>query len=230
MDASVNLTFKDNRLNADSKIQCNKITAVKDKITVKLNSAINAGINYNLKDQQLLYSGSADMVKTEVSGIEAIGEISGISAKVNFNNQGLSSDKITAHYSGIIIAAKARLSDFNNPVVSLEAKSELDLKSTQNILSQKFKLFLPVELSGKGQLSVKLETPLPPKEIPALSGSLELVSAQAVYNEFGLILKNINGPLEFNLNELKWADISFDWLDSSYKTAGSLSDFEKPRT
>ena len=228
VDASLNLTFKDNRLNADSKIQCNKITAVKDKITLKLNSTISAGVNYNLKDKQLAYSGSADIIDTNVSGIEAIGEINDISARINFDNQGLSSDKIIANCFGLNLTAKARLSDFNNPVVSLELKSESDLKSAQNILSQKFKLSLPAELSGKGQLWVKLETPLPPKEMPALSGSLGLVSAQAVYKEFGLILNNINGPLEFNLNQLSWADISFDWLDSSYKTEGSLSDFKDP--
>ncbi len=228
IDASLNLTFKDNRLNTDSKIQCNKITAVKDKITLKLNSAISAGINYNLKDQQLTYSGSADMAETNLSGIEAIGEISGISAKINFDNRGLSSDKIIANCLGLSVTAKARLSDFNNPIVYLEIKSEADLKSAQNILSQKFMLSLPVELSGKGQLWVKLETPLPPKEMPALSGSLELVSAQAVYNEFGIILKNINGPLEFNLNQLTWAYTRFDWLDSSYKTEGSLSNFKDP--
>ncbi|MEK6568262.1 MAG: AsmA-like C-terminal region-containing protein, partial [Candidatus Omnitrophota bacterium] len=222
------LTFKDNRLNADSKIQCNKITALKDKITLKLNSTISAGVNYNLKDKQLAYSGSADIIDTNVSGIEAIGEINDISARINFDNQGLSSDKIIANCFGLNLTAKAWLSDFNNPVVSLELKSESDLKSAQNILSQKFKLSLPAELSGKGQLWVKLETSLPPKEMPALSGSLELVSAQAVYKEFGLILKNINGPLEFNLNQLSWADISFDWLDSSYKTEGSLSNFKDP--
>ncbi|MDO8749517.1 MAG: DUF748 domain-containing protein [Candidatus Omnitrophota bacterium] len=228
VDASVNLTFKDNRLSADSKIQCNKITAVKDKLTVQLNSAISAGINYDLKDQQLAYSGSADIIETHISGIEAIGEISGISAKINFNNQGLSSDKIIANYFGLNVTAKARLSDFNNPIVYLEVKSEADLKSAQNILSQKFKLSLPVELSGKGQLWVKLETPLPPKEMSGLSGSLELVSAEATYNEFGVILKNINGPLEFNLNQLTWADINFNWLDSSYKAEGSLSNFKDP--
>ena len=228
VDASLDLKFKDNRLSADSEIQCNKITAVKDKITVKLNSAISAGINYDLKDQQLTYSGSADIMETYISGIEAIGEISGISAKINFDNQGLSSDKIIANYFGLNVTAKARLSDFNNPIVYLEIKSEPDLKSAQNILSQKFKLSLPVELSGKGQLWVKLETPLPPKEIPALSGSLELVSAEAAYNEFGVILKNINGPLEFNLNQLAWKDVRFDWLDSSYKTAGSLASFKDP--
>src|SRR3989339_64759 len=227
MDASLDLKFKDNRLSADSKIQCNKITAVKDKITVKLNSAISAGINYNLKDQQLTYSGSADIIETYISGIEAVGEISGISAKINFDNRGLSSDKIIANYFGLNVTAKARLSDFNNPIVYLEIKSEADLKSAQEILSQKFNLSLPAELSGKGQLWVKLETPLPPKEIPALSGSLELVSAEAAYNEFGVILKNINGPLEFNLNQLAWKDVRFDWLDSSYKTAGSLSDFSR---
>ena len=227
VDASLDLKFKDNRLSADSKIQCNKITAVKDKITVKLNSAISAGINYNLKDQQLTYSGSADIIETYISGIEAVGEISGISAKINFDNQGLSSDKIIANYFGLNVTAKARLSDFNNPIVYLEIKSEADLKSAQEILSQKFNLSLPAELSGKGQLWVKLETPLPPKEIPALSGSLELVSAEAAYNEFGVILKNINGPLEFNLNQLAWKDVRFDWLDSSYKTAGSLSDFSR---
>lgn len=228
VDASANLTFKDNRLSTDSILQCKAITAVKDNLTLKLNSTINAGINYNLKNQQLAYSGSADMVKTEVSGLEAIGEISDINAKINFNNQGLNSDKITATYSGILIAAKARLSDFNNPVLSLEATSDLDLQSAQNILSRKFKLFLPAELSGKGQLSVKLETPLPPKEMPVIGGSLELVSAQAIYSEFGLILKNINGPLKFNLDELSWANLRFDWLDSSYNTTGSLSNFKNP--
>ncbi|HBU07815.1 MAG TPA: hypothetical protein DEA99_01150, partial [Candidatus Omnitrophica bacterium] len=166
-------------------------------------------------------------METYISGIEAVGEISGISAKINFDNQGLSSDKIIANYFGLNVTAKARLSDFNNPIVYLEIKSEADLKSAQEILSQKFNLSLPAELSGKGQLWVKLETPLPPKEIPALSGSLELVSAEAAYNEFGVILKNINGPLEFNLNQLAWKDVRFDWLDSSYKTAGSLSDFSR---
>lgn len=228
LDAALDLKYKDNRLNSDSKIQCDKITATKDKITVKLSCAINANVNYSLKDQQLTYSGSADIAQADVSGIEAVEEINKISARINFDNQGLSADKITASYRGIGISAKARLSDFNNPLVSLEAESGLDLKSAQDTLSEKFKLSLPVEISGKGQLRVKLETPLPPKETPKLNGSLRLISAEAVYKEFGLTLKDINGPIEFNLNQLSWADIGFNWLDSSYKTAGSLSDFNNP--
>lgn len=228
LNAAVNLKYKDNRLGSDSKIQCDKIRAVKDKITVRLSCAINAGINYSLKDQQLSYSGNADIIEADVSGIESVGEINKISARINFDSQGLSADKITASYYGIGISAKARLSDFNNPLISLEAESGLDLKSAQGTLSGKFKLSLPVELSGKGQLRVKLETTLPPKEAPKLNGSLRLISAEAVYNEFGLTLKDINGPLEFNLNQLSWADIGFNWLDSSYKTEGSLSNFKDP--
>ena len=228
IDASVNLKLKDNRINVDSKIQCKNITAVKDKITVKLNSEINARINYNLKDKQLLYSGNADLTETNIAAIEAIGEINDISARMTFDNNAIASDKITANYAGIIVEAKAMISDFNNPVFSLEAKSELDLKLAQNILSQKFKLSLPLEISGKGRLSLKLKTPLPVKEIPPVSGSLALVSAEAKYNQPEAAFKNINGSLEFNLNKLEWAGVSFDWLDSSFISEGVLLDFKSP--
>lgn len=61
-----------------------------------------------------------------------------------------------------------------------------------------------------------------------LNGSLDIVDAKLKLEKIGPIFENINGKLEFSPNQLMWSGLSFKYLNTEYKTSGTLADFKAP--
>ena len=134
VDSLANIKLKDKTLKARLSLQSKEIQLSQENLTLKLNNQINADIEYNLESKELNYSGKSDIINSSVSGIEEIGEIKAINAALTFNRQGLTAEWITASVLGFNIEAKAVLSDFSHPLLSLEAKSSFNLTAVQDTL------------------------------------------------------------------------------------------------
>lgn len=225
---NLNLKVKENSLAADITAQNKNIVLSRDKLLLKLNSALKTNLQYNFRDKQLKYSGIAEVARADFSGIQAVGEINNIRARIQFNDLGLNSEKVLATVFGMPIEAKINLADFNNPHISFSAVAELNLKDAQEILTEKFKVNLPAELTGQGRLSLDFRK-TPAQEIPEITGSLELISSQAKINRIALPLKDIKGTIEYSQDKLQWSNLSFSYLDSIYKTSGALADLRAPQ-
>lgn len=230
IDALVNLNLKvkENSLTTDITAQNKNIVLSMDKLLLKLNSALKTNLQYNLRDKQLKYSGIAELVRADFSGIQAVGEINNIRARIQFNDLGLNSEKVLATVFGLPIEAKINLADFNNPHISFSAGAKFNLKDAQGILSEKFKINLPAELTGQGRLSLDFRK-TPAQEIPEITGSLELISSQAKINRIALPLKDINGTIKYSRDKLQWSNLSFAYLDNIYKTSGALANLRAPQ-
>ena len=230
IDALINLKLKlkENFLSADITAQNKNITLAKDKLFLRLNSALKINLQYNLRDKQLKYSGIAEVARADFSGIETVGEINNIRARIQFNDSGLSSEKVLASVFGLPMEAKINLTDFKNPQVSLSAGAEFNLKDAQGILAEKFKVNFPASLSGQGKLSIGFRK-IADQKIPEITGSLELISSQAKINRIALPLKDINGTIEYVRDKLQWANLSFSYLDRIYKTGGALANLRAPQ-
>lgn len=225
---NLNLKVKENFLAADISAQNKNITLAKDKLFFRLNSDIKINLQYNLVDKQLKYSGIAEVARADFSGIETVGEINNLRAKIQFNDSGLNSEKVLASVFGLPIEVKINLADFKNPQISLKLTSTLNLEDAQGILTEKFKVNLPVELTGQGRLSLDFRK-TPTEEIPEITGSLKLISSQAKINRIALPLKDINGTIDYSRDKLQWSNLSFSYLDSIYNTSGALTNLRAPQ-
>jgi hypothetical protein len=225
---NLNLKMKENSLTANITAQNKNIVLSRDRLLLKLNSDIKTNLQYSLADKQLKYSGIAEVTRADFSGIEALGEINNIRGKIKFNDSGISSEKFLASVFGLPIEAKINLADFKNPRINLSAGADFNLKDAQVILVEKFKVNLPAELSGQGKLSLDFRK-MPAQAIPEITGSLELISAQAKIDRIALPLKDINGTIKYSQDKLQWSNLSFSYMDSIYKTSGALADLRTPR-
>ncbi len=228
IDASIGARFKDGLLDADAKIQSKNIILSKDAVSLSLNADVSAGLNYDIGNALCSYSGEADIFKTDITGIDAIKEIKGVSGKIRFNNEGASSEKILATIFGLPIEAKINLADFKNPLLSLEAVSDLDLNNLQKVALEQFKISLPAEISGRGALSLNIKTKLPLQGPPFVHGSLNIRSGYAKIDKITSPLKNIDGLVEFDTDSLSWSRAHFTYADTVYATGGKLVNFRNP--
>src|SRR3989338_2947909 len=225
---NLNLKMKEDLLSADITTQNKNMVLAREKLFLRINSVLKTNLQYNLRDKQLKYSGIAEVSRADFSGIERVGEINNLRGKIQFNDSGLSSEKVLASVFGLPIEAKINLADFKNPRFHLSAAAELNLKDTQGILTEKFKVNLPAELSGQGRLSLDFRK-TPAQAIPEITGSLELISGQAKINRIALPLKDINGTIEYSQDKLQWSNLRFSYLDNIYKTSGALTDLRAPQ-
>lgn len=148
IDARINMALKDNILNANLEGQNNGLVISKNKIQAKLNSGMKVNLRYSLKDRQLSYSGGANVTESDISGIAFFDRVDDIEGELKFNNSGLFCDRLLANALGVPLEVKAKLADFNNPLLEINILSSPGLDSLKRILKDKFKFSLPVYIQG----------------------------------------------------------------------------------
>jgi hypothetical protein len=229
IDASIDAYLKDGLLDADIMMQNKNLFLSKDAFSLLLNADIAASLQYWLKEARYVYSGEANISKTDLSGIEAVKEIKGINAKVHFNNEGASSEKMLASVFGLPVEAKISLADFKNPSLSIGVASALELSKLQQIAAEQFKVLLPAEITGGATLSLSVETKLTGQQPPQIRGSLDVRGGFAKIDKIEQPFKNIDGFIEFDMDSLKWSRTHFTYLDTAYTTDGSLTGYKNPK-
>jgi uncharacterized protein involved in outer membrane biogenesis len=228
IDALVNLNLKDDALDIDSIIQTKKLRVSKDKVAIGLNSEIETKVKYGLKDKKFIYSGTVDILKSNILGLEFIDRIADIEGKIGFNNAGISSDKLKANILGVPVEAKASLTDFNNPLLDVYVTCGLDLNFAKKILKDKFKFDLPVYIQGQGDLALDIKTNIPSDGSLQLDGRLDIINAKTTLDRVKAPLDSIYGRVRFTQDSLEWSELNFQYQDNFYKTNGRLTNFKAP--
>lgn len=228
-DAQIELKSKDNILYAGLAAQSKNLSVSREKIQARMNSQINANLQYNLKDKQVDFSGKADITEGEVQGLEFVDRIGNINGQLSFTKSDVSCDSLNVDIWGVPITAKFTLSNFNRPLVNINIISPLDMGSLQGILKEKFKLVFPGQIEGQGRLSLTLEALLPLRWPLQIKGYLDILDTAVKLEKLVSPIENINGRLELVQNQLKWQDVSFKYLDTPYKSTGLLTDFRAPK-
>ena len=228
VDASIGLAFNDGIIATDLSGKGTGLEITKDKINVVLNSDARANIKYNLKNNNFQYSGTADIVNSSLAGLEQIGAIEGINGRVKFDNAGLACDKISANILGLPLFAEVQLTGFNNPLLSINATSALDLSFVQGVLKDKLNFVIPAQLKGKCNLSLSLKASLPFRGLPQVNGSLDITQAEAKLDKLNYPLQEISGRIGFTQSAIRWQDLNFQYQDIMYKTTGALTNFASP--
>jgi len=228
LEAVIDLNLKDNIMDVKIFAQNKNLAISKDKISLNLNSQINADLKYNLTNKQREYSGIANITKSNIIGLEFVGPITDINGGVQFDNAGINSDKLNANIWAIPVEAELKLSDFKNPWLSIDLTPRLNLNALEGLLRDKFNIIFPADIHGRGNLSLKIETRLPAVGPPQIKGSLDIIRAILKLKKVRAPIEEISGRLEFDQNQLKWPQIKFKYLGLPYKTTGVLTNFQSP--
>ena len=230
IDALVNLNLKDDILQADLESQNRNISLSQGNILIELNSSIKANLKYSLKNKQLVsYSGNANIAKLDISGLEVVDRAVDICGEIEFNNSGLTSDKLSAKVLGVPLEANGILTDFNNPLLNINIATALDLNSFQKVLNDKFNFSFPADIKGEGKLSLAIQTELPVTQTPKVSGQLDIRNAIVELEKIDAPLKDITGQFNFTADAVNWPELNFKFREITYKTTGKLANFQSPK-
>lgn len=147
---------------------------------------------------------------------------------LELKNNLLNADLVSENILGLPLKAKVNLTDFKNPLLNINLTSNLELNILEKILKDNFKFNLPVDIQGKGSLTFNLENRLPLTAPPKINGSFDISNATLKSKEFGS-LENISGRLGFSLSQVSWSGLNFNYRSITYKTSGTLVDFQNPQ-
>lgn len=228
IDSLINLRFFEPNLNADGEVKIKDLTGLKDKISAKLNSQIKANLQYNLKDNLLNYSGKAKLAQSQLLGLKFIGDVNEISGEIDFNNSGLYAQKLNAKILELPVLAKAKLVNFNNPLLNLDIAADLSLNSVQKILKDKFNFDIPGLIQGDSKLSLNIQSRLSSVEPLVINGYLDIQNGTVKLDKINNPFSSIKGRIEFNQNQLQWSGLNFQYLNTAYTTGGILTNFQSP--
>lgn len=226
--ATAEIDFKDDILSVKLTASGQGLTVSKDEILARLNLGLSAQLKYALSGRQLSYAAEAALNDSDISGIDLLERVTGVSGLLKFSDKAISSDKLSALVWGTPIEAKINLNDLRNPVLDADITGRMDLGIVQRLIKDKFKIEIPADISGQGAFRLGLSSKLPFTGTPAISGSLDIMNGVLKFNKFNPVAENINGRLEFSANSARWPKISFKYQDLPYETSGTLTNFNAP--
>lgn len=200
------------------------LTYAQDNLQAKFNARLQSKVIYDLESPQLKFDGICDLSQADISGLEFLGQVKNLHGKFIFNQSSLIAESLKAELLGVPFEIKLGIKDFSTRALNLN--TSFDLNILPAIAREKFKSTLITSASGKADLSVKV---LPDRAGTwGASGNLELVGAQLKLDKLASPVEEIKASFDFSVQDLDWKDLKFKYQGISYKSSGTLSDFNAP--
>jgi len=227
-DSDINIKYKDELLSLEAEFQTKGLIISKDEIELKVAGTGRSSVRYNFAEKKCDYIGNLNIQDMNIDGIEYVESIDNIKGRIEFSNLGLSSDSMTATVLGLPIEAKIGISDFNNPIIDIDASSDIKLAPFQSMLSEDFSLKIPADLAGDAKLRFAVQYAISSPEQSHIKGSLYTLNASIRANNGKDVLDNVTGQFQFVPNQVSWDAIGFRYHDIHYISSGVLTNFEAP--
>jgi len=228
ISANLKASLKDDDLSLELKGKAEEISLSKDNLKGKVDSKFNADYKINLTEDVPLYSGYLQVDSMEISGFDFVDRVEQIQGPVRFDNTGIYTDKMSLKLLGLSWEGQLKIEDFDDPQAQIRLKSELNLSQILPILKDKFTLANLKDLQGEAELDLGIFTSLPMLAKPRIGGKLQLVRSSVRLDQPDILIKDINGLVEFSDDQIKWQDLDISYLNNQYKISGSLIDFQSP--
>lgn len=226
--AVIDLKLKEEILGIVLDAQNNDLHITKDEISSVINGFLRTEIKYSLKDKQPIFRGRLLLSDSRLSGLEFVGDVSGLSGEIDFSDSEISAQKLEALILDVPVIIQVNLTDFKNPQLALNVSCEPSLAILSQLIKDKFKFALPGQLNGESDLILSLQTAIPASKGLQFNGALDIKNASLKLDKVASLIQEINGKLQFNQDKLTWSNFSFKWLDIPYSTQGSITNFLSP--
>ncbi|MCX5665660.1 MAG: DUF3971 domain-containing protein [Candidatus Omnitrophica bacterium] len=227
-DAEAALKYANDTLGAKISMTSLGLEFPQGPVKANINCALTANAEYDFKKKTLSYSGDLDIKNLALSGLGYVDRIDDIRGRAIFTESRFLSKNLTCTLAGLPITAAADLTDFKTGSLIIDIKSLSELGMLKDILKNRLKIKLPAELLGAGSLNLKLEYKIPVKEMPTVSGYLDVSGAKIALEYNKIPLDNVKGRFKFTSNQLLWEDLTFRHMDADYISSGTITNFEKP--
>lgn len=224
VDLQSQIKFKDKLLRASIIAKGDNLLFTKDKLNARLNSLVNAKINYDFGAKKLSFEGFCDVLQADLTGIELLGEIKNIQGKFNFNERSLVADSLKAQLWGAPFEVKLGIKDFNTPILNID--TDLDLKYLASFAKEKFNTSLINSATGKSILAMSIY--MDEKGTWLAQGNFSIKEANLKLDKQENPIENISSLIEFNQSGFNWKDTKFKYQGANYETSGTLSNFAAP--
>jgi len=156
-----------------------------------------------------------------------IDKIKNINCGITFNNSELRTENLSAQILNLPVIAKAVLTNFNDPAITISAGSSFSLSALQGILKDKFKFNFPGVINGQGDLSLLIEGKLSEVNNFAVQGNLGITGAELKLDKIDQLFRGINGKIEFlkdKPHQYPFLNISLTSSDISLASILSFND------
>ncbi len=213
-------------IEADINAATKSITVLKDKITAKADCAIKARAQYVMQDKKLTYGGTIDIRAMDMEGVELVGKLENVKARVDFDQTRLAATDAKAVALGMAWDAKVNIVNFQNPIIDVYAHSAVHLSAFQEMLAARFGVRLPTEIAGKGDLRISME--ITPQAIKS-NGYLSVSDATARLGSGNFPIEHVTGEIRFTPEELTWQGLRSSYRGVEYTSSGKLIDLNAPR-
>ncbi|TRZ96115.1 AsmA family protein [bacterium] len=224
VDAQAQVNLKGQLLFVDIAAQGNDLVLTKDKFKLKLDSGVQAKIDYNLQTKKLGFSGNCDIRQADITGLEFLGEVKNLYGKLAFSERSLIAESLKAELLGKQFEIKLGIKDFNTPVLNIN--TVLDLSFLPAIAKDKFNFSMISSASGKAALSLKLHPDS--QGVWGIQGSADITGGGLKLGKQNIPVENISAALEFSQQSVNWSNMKFKYQGIDYQSSGTLSDFVSP--
>ena len=165
-------------------------------------------------------------------------KITNLTGRLNFTEQKLEIDKMTARLGENPLALNGTIDNFEQPRYDLKLKADLDLgvlpgylaSATVQDLVPKDKLtpLRKMSTTGKIKLNVDLRGQASENSSPEVAGNLSFNNLTLGYTELPDKMTNLNGGLAFTDKQIEFRNITAKLGDDPLALSGVLTDFEHP--
>jgi len=224
IDLQAQINLKDQIWQAKIIAKGEDLILEQDKLKVKLNSALQVEVEYNLQTKKSAFNGFCNIWQADIAGIELLGEIKNLHGKFSFNQRSLVAEGLKAQLLGMPFEVKVGIKDFKNPVLNII--TDLDLSILPSIAKEKFNFNLINQAQGKAALTIKAN---PDTEgIWVVQGDLDITGASLKLDKLDNSIEDITAAVNFSQQGFSWKDTEFKYQGQDYQSSGTFSDFKAP--
>jgi uncharacterized protein involved in outer membrane biogenesis len=227
-DSVINLKYKDGIISVDTESETKGLELSKDDIYLKVNGNERTHARYDFAAKKLDYTGNVNVRDMFINGIKYIESIDAIKGRFEYSNLGISSDNITATVLGLPVVAKVSANGLDNPVIDIDASSDIKLGPFQDMLKKKFELDVPADFNGDAKLRLTMQYTVNAPEAFQIKGLLYFLNASVKVNRGKDVLDNVTGQFQIVPNQVSWDDVGFRYHDVHYTSSGALTNFKTP--
>ena len=187
-----------------------------------------SNLRYDFASKKFTCTGDLDIHDMAIAGLAYIERIDNIKGRLKLSNLALSSDNMTAVILGLPIEAKVAMNNFDNPVIDIDASSDITLAPFQDMLSKKFALNIPAKFYGGAKLRLAMKYPVRVPDEFQIKASLYMLNASVNLNKGKDVLQSLTGQFQIVPNQVIWNDVGFRYHDLHYESSGILTNFKTP--
>jgi len=219
----------DNKVSGKTTLDLKDASLTKEKSGISNASAkINASFDVDLKNLSALnYIVDIDGLNAAISDpqIPQGTSIENASLQISPNSADIKQLKIKALNTSADI--KGKLENFLDPVFSFNVQSSVDITTAKEFLKNYISIDDSISADGKADINVDVAKTKDKKDL-SFKGSLNLTDASLKAKGTPYEIKAVNGLIDFDEKKASWSDLSFNFMDNSFKSKAEITNFTSP--